>query len=65
MPDKTARWTTMSEGIPNEGSGGADYARNQSGAHPILFITRGVSTAATRIGPGRGTRLRHFGESFL
>ncbi len=65
MPEKTARWTTMSDGIPNEGSGGTDYARNQSGAHSIPSITHGVSTAAMRIGPGRRIRLRHFRESLL
>jgi hypothetical protein len=65
MPEKTARWTTMSDGIPNDGSGGPDYAKDQPGAHPIPSITHGVSTAATRIGPGRSTRLRHLRESLL
>jgi hypothetical protein len=64
MPEKTARCTTMSDGVPNEDSGGTDYP-DQSGAHPTSSITHGVSTAARRIDTGRSTRLHHLGESLL
>ena len=34
MPKKTARWTRMLDGIPNDDSGGTDYLRDLSRAHP-------------------------------
>ena len=46
MPEMTARWMTMSEGFLNDGSGGSDYLRGLSSAHPTNSITRGASTAA-------------------
>jgi hypothetical protein len=58
MPEKTARWTTMLDGIPNDDSGGAYYLRGQSRAHPTHSMTHGASTAAEWIGLGCGTRLR-------
>jgi ketosteroid isomerase-like protein len=45
MPEKTARWTTMLDGIPNDDSGGTDYLRDQSRAHPTNSMTREASTA--------------------
>lgn len=54
MPEKTARWMTMSDGFLNDGSGGTDYLRGLSSAHPTNSITRGASTAAGRIGVGCG-----------
>jgi hypothetical protein len=58
MPEKTARWTTMLDGIPNDDSGGTDYLRGQSRAHPTNSMTRGAGTAAEWIGLGCSTRLR-------
>jgi hypothetical protein len=59
MPEKTARWTTMLDGIPNDGSGGTDYLRDQSGAHPTNAMTRGASTAGNRsaVHHSQGVRL--------
>jgi hypothetical protein len=41
MPEKTARWTTMSDEIPNDESGGTDYLRDQTRAHPTNSTRRG------------------------
>ena len=46
MPEMTARWKTMLDGTPNDDSGGTDYLRAQSRAHPTNSTTRGASTAA-------------------
>jgi hypothetical protein len=45
MPEATARWTIMLDGIPNGDSGGTDYLRDQSRAHPTNSLTREASTA--------------------
>jgi hypothetical protein len=57
MPEKTAQFTTMSDGIPNEDSDGAQYLRGRSRAHSTNLVTRGANTAAESIGPGCSTRL--------
>ena len=55
MPEKTARWTTMLDGIPNDDeSGGSAYLRGQTRAHPTNSVRRGASTAAEWIGLGCG-----------
>jgi hypothetical protein len=58
MPEKTGRWTTMLDGNPNDDSGGTDYLRGQSCAHPTNSMMRGASIAAEWIGLGCSTRLR-------
>jgi hypothetical protein len=48
MSEKTARWTTTLDGIPSDHSGGTDYLRDLSGAHPTHSMTRGARTAGNR-----------------
>ena len=46
MPEQTDQWPTMSDGIPNDASGGADYLQGLARAHPINSITLGAGGAA-------------------
>jgi len=57
MPEKTAQFTTMSDGIPNDDSDGTHYLRGQTRAHSTDPITRGANIAAKWIGLGCSTRL--------
>jgi ketosteroid isomerase-like protein len=58
MPEKTARWTTMLDGIPNDESGGPDYLRGQTRAHSTNSMRRGASAVAEMDRPRLRPRLR-------
>jgi hypothetical protein len=46
MPEKTARWVTMSDWIPNDDSGGSDCVRSMSRARPINPVEQSDSRAS-------------------